>query len=129
MGVKGNIIEDDGHVLAIKAAVDAVRADPRWGPIYRGDLSDYRGDNSRADLALCGEFARRGLNACDIDIAFRTSAPLSRQVGAGRLSEQNHREGAAERQPKPDQQPNGLLDPHNGKIAISTAEPAARLDD
>ena len=54
-------------------AVEAVRADPRWGPVYRGDLSDYDGDHSRADLALCGEFARLGLMAGGIDTAFRTS--------------------------------------------------------
>ena len=54
--------------------VDAVRSDPRWGPVYRGDLSAYNNDRSSADLALCGEFVRRGLNAGGIDIAVRTSA-------------------------------------------------------
>jgi len=107
------------------AAIESTRADDRWGPIYRGDLAAYDGDHSRADLALCGEFARRGLNARSIDSAFRTS---------GRYREKWERDGyrnstiaKALTSPKPkNDQPIGLLDLQNGKIAIDTAEPARR---
>jgi AAA domain len=54
--------------------VETVRADPHWGPIYRGDLSVHGYDHSAADLALCGEFARLGLPGPVIDTAMRTSA-------------------------------------------------------
>ena len=52
-----------GLTQELVEAVDAVRADARWGPVYRRDLSAYDGAHSRADLALCGEFARLGLSA------------------------------------------------------------------
>lgn len=55
-------------------AIEAVRSDPRWGPVYRGDLAAYDGDHSAADLALCGQFARLGMAAPMVDTAFRTSA-------------------------------------------------------
>jgi hypothetical protein len=135
-GIKGNIIEDDGYLLAIKAAVDAVRADPRWSHVYNGDLSDYHNDHSRADLALCGEFARRCLNAGSIDTAYRTSGLYRdkwerddyRNITIAKaLSSTNGRaDEPASASGKADEQPNALLNPHNGKIAISTEEPLPR---
>ena len=62
-----------GANLAFVGVLLRVRNDPRWGPVYQGDLSSYGGDRSSADLALCGEFARLGLRAGEIDTAIRTS--------------------------------------------------------
>lgn len=53
--------------------IETVRSDTKWGAVYRGDLTTYGGDHSSADLALCGEFKRLGLDALAIDTAFRTS--------------------------------------------------------
>lgn len=53
--------------------IEKVRADERLGPLYRGDLSRYADDHSAADLALCGAFARLGLDGPAIDTAMRTS--------------------------------------------------------
>ena len=108
------------------AAVESVRADDRWGPVYRGDLTPYGGDHSRADLALCGEFARLGLRAGGIDTAFRTS-----DLYRDKWERDDYREGTIAKaltsaKPKADDQPLGLLDLQNGKVEISTVEPAKR---
>src|SRR5262249_1644202 len=50
------ISSGDGFPPDFVKAVEVVRADLRWSRVYRGDLSDYDGDHSRADLALCGKF-------------------------------------------------------------------------
>ena len=55
------------------AVVEAIKSDPHWGIMWNGDLSAYGGDHSRADLALCGDLARRGLKAGAIDVALRCS--------------------------------------------------------
>jgi hypothetical protein len=114
-----------GLTRELVEAVDAVRADARWGRVYQGDLSDYEGDHSRADLALCGEFARLGLKAEAIDTAFRTSG-LYRDKwerddyrGSTIARVLTNREKADDRAAK-------LLDPQNGRITISTATPAPR---
>lgn len=57
----------------LAAAIDTIRADNKWRPIFDGDSSAYGGDQSAGDLALCGELARLGLSALKIDTAFRAS--------------------------------------------------------
>ncbi len=118
----------DGFGFAPKfvAVVEFVRADDRWGPVYRGNLSDYGEDHSRADLALCGEFARRGLNAGSIDIAFRTSG-LYREKWERDGYRNNTLATALEgAKPEADDRPTNLLDLANGQIAIDTTEPLPR---
>jgi primase-polymerase (primpol)-like protein len=66
--------EPDAITPDFIAAVESVRSHERWGRVFVGDLSDYGGDHSHADLALCGEFARLGLKAGGIDTAIRASA-------------------------------------------------------
>lgn len=53
--------------------IEDVREHDHWGPLFYGDLSQYENDHSKADLAMCGELARRGLNGPQIDIAIRSS--------------------------------------------------------
>ncbi len=115
-----------GFTPGFVEVVEAVRADPRWGPVYRGDLSAYGGDHSRADLALCGEFARLGLKAGGIDTAFRTS-----DLFRDKWERNDYRNGTIEKAlantgPKADDRKTNLLDPQNGRITISTAAPAPR---
>ena len=50
-----------------------IELDAKWGPLFRGDLTAYEEDHSRADLALCREFLRRGLSAQLTDLAMRAS--------------------------------------------------------
>ncbi len=61
----------DAQLMAVLADVEH---DPKWGPIFRGDLTAHNGNHSRADLAMCGEFMRRGLSAFATDTAMRASA-------------------------------------------------------
>jgi hypothetical protein len=56
------------------AAVEHVRADEYYGPLYRGDLTKFDEDHSRGEMALAGAFARLGLDAWGVDVAMRTSA-------------------------------------------------------
>ena len=51
-----------------------LECDPRWGPLFLGDLTAYDDDHSRADLAFCGELMRRGLSAGLTDLAMRASS-------------------------------------------------------
>ncbi|HEY1943493.1 MAG TPA: AAA family ATPase [Roseiarcus sp.] len=116
-----------GFAPQFVAAVEFVRTDPRWGPVYRGDLSDYKGDHSIADLALCGEFARQGLNAWDIDVAFRTS-----DLYRDKWERDDYRNGTVGKalegvlKASGNSRPPNVLDLHNGQIVIDTAEPAPR---
>jgi hypothetical protein len=110
----------------ITAAVEHVRADERWGPVFGGDLSAYGGDHSRADLALCGEFARLGLEAGPLDIAFRASALYREKWERDDYRRQTIAKALASAKAKGDERPTNLLDLQNGKIAISTAEPRPR---
>jgi hypothetical protein len=107
-------------------ALDAVRADPRWGPVYRGDLSSYGGDHSRADLALCGEFARLGLRAGGIDTALRTSGLYRDKWERDDYRDSTIARALTNTEPKADDRTVKLLDPQNGRITISTAPPAPR---
>ena len=45
----------------------------KWRDLYNGDISAYDNDDSRADIALAGYLARRGLNPDEIDQVMRTS--------------------------------------------------------
>jgi hypothetical protein len=115
-----------GLTRELVEAVDAVRADARWGPVYRGDLSDYDGDHSRADLALCGEFARLGLKAEAIDTAFRTSGLYRDKWERDDYRDSTIARALPNTEPKADARAVKLLDPQNGRITISTAAPAPR---
>ncbi len=115
-----------GLTQELVEAVDAVRANARWGQVYRGDLSDYDGDHSRADLALCGEFARLGLGARGIDTAFRTSG-----LYRDKWERDDYRDGTIDKaltnaETKADDRRVKLLDPQHGRVTISTAPPAPR---
>lgn len=58
--------------LTIKVPADE---EERFRKLWAGDLSDYNGDHSRADLALCGILARRFHNdVFKIDEEFRKSS-------------------------------------------------------
>lgn len=114
---------------AFVAAVEAVRNDVRWGPVYRGNLSAYGGDHSAADLALCGEFARLGLKGPAVDTAFRSSALYrdkwerddyrERTIGLAMSS-------AVPVQQAPTVRQVGLLALENGRLDASTDEPPPR---
>ena len=110
-------------------AVETVRADPRWGRVYRGDLSDYDGDHSSGDLALCGELARLGLNAAGIDTAFRTSGLYRDKWERDDYRDRTIAKALTSAVPKADDRDDRrvkLLDPQHGRITISTAPPAPR---
>ena len=63
----------DTFISTFSRVLDAILDDERWGPVFNGDLSRYDDDHSTADFAMCGELARRGLDASDIDTAMRAS--------------------------------------------------------
>ena len=118
-----------GLTRELVEAVDAVRVDARWGPVYRRDLSAYDGDHSRADLALCGEFARLGLKAGGIDTAFRTSGLYRDKWERDDYRDSTIAKALTNAEPKADDRDDrktNLLDPQNGRITISTADPAPR---
>lgn len=144
-------IKDLGAPFALPpefvAAIEAIRADPYWGPVCRGDISAYDGDHSRADLALAGAFARHGLDAVDIDNAFRTSdlyrdkweredyrnGTIAKALQGAREQangpEPDASQKASEEAPEGARGPTGsrsLLDASNGRIRISTTEPLPR---
>jgi hypothetical protein len=109
-------------------AVEYMRLYPGWRDVFGGDLAEYGGDHSRADLAVCGELARHGLGPDVIDMAFRAS-------GLYRLEweRDDYRNGTigkalATARVTSGMTPTatGLLDPQNGMIAISTAVPQPR---
>jgi hypothetical protein len=61
---------------ADNALLQDVFSGPRgehWEALFDGDTSDYAGDQSRADLALCGRLARATLDPTQIDRIFRNS--------------------------------------------------------
>ena len=68
--LKGNL--EYASPLLMKV-LGEIELDAKWGPLFRGDLTTYGDDHSRADLALCGEFMRRGLNLASTDVAMRAS--------------------------------------------------------
>jgi primase-polymerase (primpol)-like protein len=107
-------------------AVTTVRSNPRGARLFAGDLSDYDGDHSKGDLALCGAFARLGLASGGIDTAMRTSG-LYREKWE--RDDYRKRTLAMAVGTKPAEKPPvslGLLAPANGKITISTDEPRPR---
>jgi hypothetical protein len=59
--------------VELVGAIEYMRLDPDWRDVFGGNLSAYGGDHSRADLAVCGELARLGLQAEVIDTIFRAS--------------------------------------------------------
>ncbi|MHB1035363.1 MAG: phage/plasmid primase, P4 family [Pirellulales bacterium] len=60
--------------LADDKILNACKKDAKFQKLWGGDLSDYGGDASRGDLALCSMLARRtGPNAARIDKLFRRS--------------------------------------------------------
>jgi hypothetical protein len=108
------------------SVIDSVRSDDRWGPVYRGDLSDYGGDHSRGDLALCGEFARRGLDEWRIDIGMRTSGLYREKWERDDYRNSTIAKAVASAKAKGNNRPTDLLDLPNGQIAIDTADPRPR---
>jgi hypothetical protein len=48
--------------------------DDKYKKLFEGDISAYKGDQSSADLALCGYFVRQGLTTTEADQIFRVSA-------------------------------------------------------
>lgn len=104
-------------------AVESVRIDPKWGPVYRGDLSRHANDHSVADLALCGEFARLGLPGPMIETAMRTSSLYRekwerddyRSSTIGLALGGSVTAGAC-----------GLLSPENGRVDAGSAPPPPR---
>lgn len=103
--------------------VETVRADPHWGPIYRGDLSVHGNDHSAADLALCGEFARLGLPGPMIDTAMRTSA-----LYRGKWERDDYRCRTIDLVLGGNGHPatGGLLAPENGHVNASSIPPPPR---
>ena len=119
-----------GHELV--GAVEYMRLHPDWRDAFGGDLSDYGGDHSRADLAVCGELARHGLGPAVIDMVLRASGLYRPKWERG-----DYRTGTIGKAlatagvksvptPTPTQTPTGVLDPQNGMIAISTVAPQPR---
>lgn len=126
------------------AVVEAVRSHPRWGRVFDGDLSDYDGDHSRADLALCGEFARIGFSPIQIDMALRASglyrekwerddyrrATIAKALEGRKFADESGslRSALESAMSEVDdsQDSTGLLDLQNGKIVISTGDPLPR---
>ena len=108
-------------------AIEVVRADPRWGSVFRGDLTAYAGDHSAADLAMCGEFARLGLTGPAIDAAMRSSGLYRdkwerddyRQRTIG-LATGNRQDAAGKSSSATS------LAPENGRIDASTNPPPPR---
>jgi hypothetical protein len=113
----------------VVASVEYMRLDPAWRDVFGGDLSAYGGDHSRADLAVCGELARHGLQAEVIDTVVRASG-LYRQKWEDRADYRTwtitKALAAAGVKAAVSSVPAGLLDPQNGMIAISTAAPQPR---
>lgn len=106
--------------------VDEIRKDSRWGPVFGGDLSYHDGDHSKADLALCGELARRGLGAGGIDTAMRASG-LYREKWERYDYRENTIARAMPRTPSiAERTHSGVLDLQNGRIEISTDDPLPR---
>jgi hypothetical protein len=116
-----------GFDVLLVGAIETVRAHPHWGPVYCGDLTVYGTDHSRADLALCGEFARLGLPGPFIDTAMRTSA-LYRQ----KWERDDYREHtialalAGVHSPSGNAPSTDLLHPANGRVDASMMAPPAR---
>lgn len=110
--------------------IDAIRADPHWSPVYFGDLTRYHNDHSTADLALCGEFARRGLNGMLIDQALRTSALYRDKWERDDYRERTIAkavEGARKLVPAIyDKEVETPLDLKHGEITVSLSEPPTR---
>lgn len=48
--------------------------DDKYKKLFAGDITAYKGDQSVADLALCGYFVRQGLTTTEADQTFRASA-------------------------------------------------------
>jgi hypothetical protein len=66
------LAQSNGNGLSVTLPVDE---EERFRKLMAGDMSDYAGDHSRADLALCGILARRFHNdVFKIDDEFRKSA-------------------------------------------------------
>lgn len=104
-------------------AIESVRADPHWGPIYRGDLSVHGNDHSAADLAMCGEFARLGLPGPMIDTAMRTSG-LYR--GKWERDDYRSRTIGLALGGKSNPASSGLLAPENGRVDAGSTPPPPR---
>lgn len=108
-------------------AIEAVRSDHRWASVYGGDLTAYTGDQSKADLALCGHFFRLGLDANLIDTAMRTSG-LYREKWERDDYRNRTISLAIASTPAPDKtnSPPALLSPENGRIDASALPPSRR---
>jgi hypothetical protein len=109
----------------LRNVVGSVVAHQRWRRVWHGDLADYGGDHSAADLALCGELARRGVKPEAIDTAFRASG-LYRE----KWERNDYRASTitlAMKDVRPaDDVPTRTLDLGKGIINIHTAEPKPR---
>lgn len=119
-------LQADAFPPSFVEAVEKVRCHERWGAVYRGDLTSFSDDHSAADLALCSEFARRGLDQQEIDAAMRTSG-LYREKWERDDYRQNTIALAATRAPHVQSGPGqGLLRLADGQIDFSTASPPPR---
>lgn len=111
-------------------AIEGVSSHPRWGPLFAGDLSAYNDDHSSADLALCGEFARRGLSAGAIDMAIRASELYREKWERDDYRERTIAKALASNSYSRSAQSFTIalepLDPSEGKLSISTNEPSPR---
>jgi hypothetical protein len=108
------------------AGIDAVKNDPRWSCVFRGETTAYNDDASRADLALCGEFARRGLNAGGINLAMRASG-----LFRPKWERDDYREATIARatnsiQPKEPEHNAAIPDLRDGEICIDFGIPKPR---
>jgi hypothetical protein len=106
--------------------IDVIRESPRWGPVFGGDLSSYSNDHSQADLAMCGELARRGLDAGCIGTAIRSSGLYRDKWERDDYRRATIAKAIPSTQPSVDIQTGNVLDLKNGKIRISTSEPPPR---
>jgi AAA domain len=114
--------------VELMGPIEYMRLNPDWRDVFAGDLAGYGGDHSRADLAVCGELARQGLQAEVIDTVFRASGLYRPKWEREDYRNGTIGKGLATAGIKPRAAPTvtGLLDPQNGMIAISTAAPQPR---
>jgi putative DNA primase/helicase len=71
-GARRSPLSDEAILARLGQAANAAK----FARVFGGDLADYGGDHSRADLALCGMLARYSDDPAQIDRLFRRSALL-----------------------------------------------------
>lgn len=63
----------ENFTLKFVDIIEHIRGNEMQGKLFDGDLSRFDGDHSKADLGLCHEFAKHGLDGPQIDVAMRSS--------------------------------------------------------